>query len=100
MFVTGHDLDAFTAENPTSARHWTAVQFGHGCLRRCLGTAGHISVANRPAHLWQAPDKGEVHIRLERDGTCIWLRGSASREEAVSAALSLQPVEPTNPAEG
>ncbi len=59
-----------------------------------------VNVADRPGHLWQAPEQGEVLIRLERGETIIWIRGTANRDEAISVAAGLQPVEPTKSAGG
>ena len=35
---------------------------------------------------------GQVHIRLERDGTQVWLRGIHDRAAAIEAAAGLVPV--------
>lgn len=41
--------------------------------------------------LWQGEPNGEVHVRLDRDGTMIWLRGVHDRTEALSLVAQLRP---------
>ncbi len=59
-----------------------------------------VSLRHGPAWIWQAEadpesgNAGEVHVRLDRGGTHIWLRGPHDRAEAVNVAERLEPVVP------
>ncbi len=52
-----------------------------------------VALANGPGHLWQAPDDGEVHLLVHRQGTYVWLRGLDNRAETITAAETLVPVD-------
>jgi hypothetical protein len=54
-----------------------------------------IEIGSRPGWIWQPEGGGEVHIRLNRDGNHIWLRGLHDRTEALDVARSLVPVVPS-----
>lgn len=45
-----------------------------------------VRVADGDAWVWQPAGGGEVHVRLERYGTHVWLRGLYDREAALSLA--------------
>jgi hypothetical protein len=53
-----------------------------------------------PAWIWQAEPEpstgaaGEVHLRLDRAGTHIWIRGPHDQAEAIAVANRLEPVVP------
>lgn len=51
-----------------------------------------IDAGGRSAHIWQAPDAGEVHVRVDCGATFVWLRGLDDRDEMLAAAAALQPV--------
>lgn len=59
-----------------------------------------LAMPDGPAWIWQAEAEassgqdGEVHIRLDRSGTHIWLRGPHDRAEAVALAGRLEQVVP------
>jgi outer membrane lipoprotein-sorting protein len=59
-----------------------------------------LELPDGPAWIWQGePDPGtglagEVHIRVDRGGTHIWLRGPHDRAEAIAFVERLQPVVP------
>jgi hypothetical protein len=55
-----------------------------------------MDLGGQPGWIWQPEDGGEVHIRINRQGTHIWLRGLYDRDEALDSARSLAPV-PRNP---
>jgi hypothetical protein len=52
-----------------------------------------IEIDGRPGWIWQPDGGGEVHVRLDREGTHIWLRGLHDRTEALDVARNLVPVE-------
>jgi hypothetical protein len=56
-----------------------------------------IELDGRLGWIWQPDAGGEVHIRLDRDGTHIWLRGLHDRSEALDVARSLVPVKGRGP---
>ena len=53
-----------------------------------------VDIGGVPGWIWQPDGGGEVHVRLDRDGTRIWLRGPTDREEVLAIARSLAPVTP------
>lgn len=53
-----------------------------------------IDLNGRPARIWQPANGGEVHVRMEIDGTHIWLRGLVDREKTIAVAESLVAVTP------
>ena len=56
-----------------------------------------IELADGPGWMWQPDGGGEVHVRVDRSGTCVWLRGLHDRAEALAIAGSLVPVTPRPP---
>ncbi len=51
-----------------------------------------VVIDGRPGWVWQPEGGGEVHVRFERDGTQIWLRGRHDRSDALELAARLAPV--------
>ncbi len=51
-----------------------------------------VTLSDGPGWCWQPDGGGEVHVRLDRNGTCIWLRGLHDRAAALDLAGRLEPV--------
>jgi hypothetical protein len=51
-----------------------------------------VTLADGPGWCWQPIGGGEVHVRLDRSGTYIWLRGLHDREAALDLAGHLEQV--------
>jgi hypothetical protein len=53
-----------------------------------------LELASGPVRIWEPEGGGEVHVRVDRDGTFIWLRGLHDRAELLALADSLVAVVP------
>ncbi len=53
-----------------------------------------LELASGPARMWEPEGGGEIHVRVDRGGTCIWLRGLHDRAELLALADSLVAVMP------
>jgi hypothetical protein len=54
-----------------------------------------LQLTSGPAWVWEPEGGGEVHVRVDRGGTCIWLRGLHDRAELLALVDSLVAVLPT-----